>query len=139
MLTLTEKACLELDYIESELRAIAAKPRIGKVVREFGMSDDPLAEANSLLEHFLYLLESRVVPDLVLRRLASPEWFRYSLELRRSGASQAEICWALTGEGSLYMRGSSPYYGRVISWMINLFRRHRRPPSSRFKSGALKR
>src|SRR6185503_15218490 len=99
---------LDLDRLESKLRSIASKPSIVKTMNEFGMSDDPLAEMNSLFEHFLYLLKCRVRSDIALRRLASAEWLRYSLQLRASGASQSEVGWALTDEGRLYQRGSSP-------------------------------
>jgi hypothetical protein len=114
--------------LERKLRSIASKPKIAAVIAQFGMSDDPLAEENSLYEHFLFLLESRVVTNIALRRLASPDWLRYSIEMRRSGESPSAIAWALTDEGRLYRRGSSPLLGGVIPGLINLFRRYKKPP-----------
>lgn len=119
---------IDVDGLGKKLLSIAAKPQIAIVTAKFGMSPDALATENSLYEHLLFLLKSGVALEIALRRLASPQWLRYSLELRRSGRSQSEIAWALTDEGRLNRRGSSPLFGGVIPWVLSLFRRYRTPP-----------
>ncbi|MGA8014208.1 MAG: hypothetical protein WB949_17385 [Candidatus Acidiferrales bacterium] len=108
------------EQIERKLRSIASKPQIARVMTEYRMVEDPLAEANSLSEHFLFLLRLGVAPEkITLRVISSPKWFRRSLELRKSGASQKMIFWTLTDQGRLCLEGSSPGFGRVIPWVFN--------------------
>lgn len=108
------------EQFETKLRSIAARPQIASLMAEFGMVDDPLAEANSLYEHFGFLLKSGVAPErIALRVLSSPKWFRRSLELRRSGASHKVIFWTLTDQGRLCKRGASPLFGGIYPWVFN--------------------
>src|SRR5207237_2222895 len=96
----------------TKLRSIAAKPEIAKLMAEFGMAKDPIAEwngmtepinmPNTLFEHFGFLLRRGVAPEkITLRVLSKPKWFRRSLELRRDGASKRELFWTLTDQGRL--------------------------------------
>jgi hypothetical protein len=110
----------EIEEIKRRLCSIASRPQIAKLMREFGMAEDPLAENNSLYEHFQFLLTCGVWPPrITLRVLSRPNWLRRSLELRRDHASRKVIGWTLTDQGRLLLEGSSPVFGKVLPWILN--------------------
>lgn len=126
------------EQIRTKLRSIAARPEIAKLMAEFGMARDPIAERNgmtepinmpnTLYEHFGFLLRSGVAPvKITLRVLSRPKWFRRSLELRRDGASNREIFWTLTDQGRLTKEHQAPtLYGKtvylILSSIVDLFK-----------------
>jgi hypothetical protein len=102
-----------------KLSAVASRTQIAKVMTEFGMSEDPLAEANSLYEHYRFLLRCGIPSPISLKGLSKPNWFRLSLELRRDGASPEMIQRTLTDNGQINLtRGSSPMFGGIVPWVI---------------------
>src|SRR5438105_1982065 len=129
---------LRHEQILTKLRSIAAKPEIAKLMAEFGMARDPIAEwngmtepsnmPNTLYEHFGFLLRSGVAPvKITLRVLSRPKWFRRSLELRRDGASNRDIFWTLTDQGRLIKEYQAPtLYGKtvylILSNIVDLFK-----------------
>jgi hypothetical protein len=119
------------EQILTKLRSIAAKPKIAKLMAEFGMARDPIAEwngmtepinmPNTLYEHFGFLLRSGVAPEkITLRVLSRPKWFRRSLELRRDGASRTEIVGTLTDQRRLIKEYLAPtLYGKITYLVLN--------------------
>lgn len=114
--------------LEKQLCTLASRQKIAAVLSQYHLSQDPLAAKNSLSEHFWFLLRCGVPANVVLQRLASPEWLRYSLELRKGKKAPQAIGLALTEEGRLYARGSLSVFAGVMPWLLNLFRRPRKPP-----------
>jgi len=110
----------EVEGIKRRLCSIASRPQIANLMREFGMAENPLAESNSLYEHFQFLLTCGLwPPGITLHVLSRPNSLRRSLELRRDNASQKVIWWTLTDRGRLLLQGSSPVFGNVLPWLLN--------------------
>jgi hypothetical protein len=115
----------------TKLRSIAARPEIAKLMAEFGMAKDPIAEwngmtepinmPNTLYEHFGFLLRCGVAPEkITLRVLSRPKWFRRSLELRRDEASRTEIVGTLTDQHRLIKEYLAPtLYGKITYLVLN--------------------
>ncbi len=119
---------VDLDRLEAILRSIGSKPDVRAVLTNFGLSDDPLAENNSLYEHFMFLLRCGISHDIALSRIADSEWLRYSLQIRGRGDSAMNIALALTDGGRLYQRGQSPVFGDLIPSMLRFLRLRKKPP-----------
>ena len=116
----SEKGLLRLaEKTDRRLGKIAAKPAIAKIMSEYGMTTDPLARgANSLYEHFLFLLRCQMTSDIAFGAISNPGSFRLSLELRQKGASQEQIGSTFTDDGRAYQSGSLPIVGRIIPWLV---------------------
>ena len=83
----SEKGLLRLaEKTDRRLGEIAAKPAIAKIMSEYGMTTDPLARgANSLYEHFLFLLRCQMTSDIAFGAISNPGSFRLSLGIAPEG------------------------------------------------------